>query len=254
MNNFMSFRAIICFSLFFGVFLLAAFADAQTIDLCALKEKDLKNDDAWGLEIRKAISASARLVELSGVSFSPVTDGQVSEAAQEALQSAFRKIVERATRELVSPSRLSSVMARAEKRIFERPRSFILNFRKLKSAVCDDREYRMMIKATLKLRELEKALLDEGIIEVEFLTKKIMISNVYRASDYFSIRDFLQRKIPHLKRLVESYQRRGEIEFLIETPVGWDEIRARLSTVESADVPKFQLVYDEKKGLELKLE
>lgn len=233
-------------SLFFGVFLLAALVDAQTIDLCALKEKDLKNDDVWGGEIRKAISASTRFVELSLVSSSQVLDGQVNEAV-------FRRIVERATRELVSPSRLSSVMARAEKRIFERSRAFILNFRKLKSGVCDETEYRIMIQATLKLRELEKALLDEGIIEVEFLTKKMMISNVYRADDYFSVREFLQRKIPHLKRLVESYQKQGEIEFLIETPVGWDEIRARLSSIESTDVPKFQLFYDEKKGLELKL-
>lgn len=209
----------------------------QTTDLCALKEKDLKNEEIWGAEIRKAISASTQFVELSLVSFSE--------------EAAFRRIVEKATRELVPPSRFSSVMARAEKRIFERPRGFILNFRKLKSTVCDDREYRVMIKATLKLRELEKALVDEGIIEVEFLTKKIVISNVYHVDDYFSIREFLRRRIPHLKRLVESYQKHGEIEFLIETPAGWDDIRARLSSVESADVPKFQLVYDEKKGLEL---
>lgn len=248
----MSFRARRARNLLFlFLFSLVFPSYAQLSDLCALKEKDLKNEEIWGAEIRKAISASTQFVELSLVSFSEVSEGEVNEAASVALQAAFRRIVEKATRELVPPSRFSSVMARAEKRIFERPRGFILNFRKLKSTVCDDREYRVMIKATLKLRELEKALVDEGIIEVEFLTKKIVISNVYHVDDYFSIREFLRRRIPHLKRLVESYQKHGEIEFLIETPAGWDDIRARLSSVESADVPKFQLVYDEKKGLEL---
>jgi len=229
------------------------FANAQTLDLCALKEKDLKSDSALIAGIRKAISAREERLELSSVSFSPIIDGQMAEASQAALQMAFRRIVEQATKELATASRLSSVASRVEKRIYERSRVFILNFRRLKTEVCDEKEYRMEIKATLKLRELEKALLDEGITQVEFLTKKIRVTNVARARDYLAIREFLQRKIPHLKRLVESYQKRGEVEFLIETPAGWDEIRGRLSAGESGDVPKFQLLYDEKKGLELKL-
>ncbi|MEK7790864.1 MAG: hypothetical protein AAB309_04480 [Deltaproteobacteria bacterium] len=239
----------------FIFFLFTAVAHAQTGDLCALKDKDVKSDDTLGAEIRKAISAEQRLVELSLVSFSPVTEGQLHLASQAALQSAFRRILEQAIKERVPASRRAEVASLVERKILEKPRVFILNFRKLKSAVCDEKEYRIMVKATLKLHELEKAVLKEGIIQLEFSAKKIRISNVSRAKDYLAIRDLLQRRIPNLKRLVEIYQKRGEVEFLIETPAGWDEIRTRLVTEpgESGNIPKFQLLYDEKKGLELKL-
>lgn len=228
---------------------------AKSIDLCALTEKELRNEDDWIAAIRSAISAEQKLVELSVISYSPITDGQVTEAATSALQSAFRRIVERGSQGLVPASRLSEAASLIEKKIYDKPRLFILNFRRLRTEICDDKEYRIMIKATLKLQGLRESLLNHGIISFEFLTKKIRISNVSRAKDYLAIRDLLQRRIPNLKRLVEIYQKRGEVEFLIETPAGWDEIRARLvrESGESEDIPKFQLLYDEEKGLELKL-
>ncbi len=218
-----------------------------------MKEKELKNEDGWVAAIRSAISAEQPLVELSIISYSPITDGKASEASMSALESAFRRIVERGSQELVPASSLSSAASLVEKKIYDKPRLFILNFRRLQTEICDEnKEYRIMIKATLKLQGLKEALLNHGIMRLEFLAKKIRISNVYRATDYFAIRDLLKRRIPNLKRLVEIYQKRGEVEFLIETPAAWDEIQARLKS-ESGNIPKFQLLYDEKKGLELKL-
>jgi hypothetical protein len=246
--------------LFFSFFLQAGGLYSESLDLCAMKEKEMKNEDGWVSAIRSAISAEQPLAELSVISSSPIIEGKAFQASASALEIAFRRIVERGSQELVPASSLSAAASLVEKKIYNKPRLFILNFRRLQTKICDDKEYRIMIKATLKLQGLKKALLNHGIMRLEFLAKKIRISNVYRATDYFAIRGFLQRRIPNLKRLVEIYQKRGEVQFLIETPVGWDEIRARLtsdpmsgSTSEAGNIPKFQLLYDEKKGLELKL-
>lgn len=238
--------------LFFSFFLSSR---GMPVDLCALTEKELRKEDDWTAAIRSAISAEQKLVELSVISSSPIIDGEATEASTSALQIAFRRMVERSAQELVPASRLSETASLIEKKIYDKPRLFILNFRRLRTEICDDKEYRILIKATLKLQGLREALLNHGIISLEFLTKKIRISNVYRANDYLAIRGFLQKRIPGLKRLVEVYQKRGEVEFLIETPAGWDEIRTRLvrESGESEDTPKFQLLYDEQKGLELKL-
>ena len=137
-----------------------------------------------------------------------------------------------ATEQLIAQDRLQESASTIEDKIYKRAKNFIHHFKPLKSEIVEV-EYRLPVEVTVSLKELRRALIENKILALDYTTKMIHLINLKRFQDYEWVRDVLEKEAEHLKRLVETHQKKGELRLRVETSSSLEELMAQLNTAKS---------------------
>lgn len=224
---------------------------AEEMTLCD-KESDLLNDElALTTTISDGLSKNLTHLSLSFVASVVIRDNDLEKAKAVALQSAFRSMAQLITRQMISPQQLLALSDVLNQKIYQRARFFVQTFQTEQSGVCGE-NYRVLVTALFKVSDLRQALLKHKILDIEYAAKEIHLLNIREAKDYEFIKDFLRERTRNLKRLVEKYQKKGEIYFVVETSSSADEIIDRLKEKSQEYVPNFQVQKGEKGEIEIR--
>ncbi len=198
-------------------------------------EKELKDT------LVEAISKGEPLVTLSVKAVAPIEQDNVPQARSDALQTAFRNIVVIATEHLVSQERVQEISDTIETKIYNRSKNFIHHFKPLKSEIVET-EYHLPVEVTLSLKELKKALIESRILAFDYTAKMIRLLNLKRYEDYEWIREVLEKDTEQVKRLVETYQKKGELHLKVETSTSLEELMVKLNRAKSEEgAPSFRM-------------
>lgn len=175
---------------------------------------------------------------------SQIQADNIPQARSDALQSAFKQAIVMATEKLISQDRLPEVSESLENKIYKRAKVFIHHFKPLKSELVET-QYRLPVEVTVSLKGLRQALIENKILTFDYTVKTIHLVNLKRYQDYEWVRDVLEKEADHLKRLVETYQKKGELSLLIETSSSLEELMAQLNAAKSeAGAPVFKMTVD----------
>lgn len=192
-----------------------------------------------------AQGAQGDVATFSVTGVSQIQEDNVPQARSDALQSAFRNVVVMATEQLVSQDRLQEVSENIENKIYKRSKNFIHHFKPLKSEIVET-EYHLPVEVTVSLKELRQALIENKILSFDYTAKTIRLINLKRFQDYEWVRDVLEKEAEHLKRVVEIYQKKGELRLRIETSSSLEELMARLNGAKGeVGAPAFKLTLEE---------
>ena len=165
---------------------------------------------------------------------SQIQEDNVPQARSDAVQDAFRNAIVLATEQLISQDRLQENSETIEGKIYKRAKNFIHHFKPLKSEIVEA-EYRLPVEVTVSLKELRRALIENKILALDYTTKMIHLINLKRFQDYEWVRDVLEKEAEHLKRLVETYQKKGELRLRVETSSSLEELMAQLNSAKSEE-------------------
>ncbi|MBI3018372.1 MAG: hypothetical protein HYY61_00535, partial [Deltaproteobacteria bacterium] len=103
-------------------------------------------------------------------------------------------------------------------------------------------EYHLPVEVTLSLKELRQTLIENKILAFDYALKIIRLMNLKRFQDYEWVRDMLEKQAEHLRRVVETYQKKGELHLLVETSSSLEELMAQLSSAKSEEgAPAFKM-------------
>lgn len=235
-------------TLFIVLFWIPSYGVTQEVEIPTLceTEPDVINDELMlDTEISEAIAREDKLLALSYMSIIQLETGAGQRARKRALNRAFRTLIRKAVEQMVPEERLSEVGDLTESKIYRRARYFIRTFRTLKEERCLN-DYRLPVELTLKLVDLRQALLKHNILEVAYVNKEIRLLNVKGAKSYRDMKKYLKDRLRNVRRIVEHYQRKGEIHFLVETALSLDQMIARISPL--GEPEEGQLRYRVEKG------
>ena len=213
MNN-----RFLTFLIFILLFIFPVTAKAQEEELMKAK-------------VSEALSKGEPLVTLSVTALATIDEDNVPQARSDALQAAFHDIVIKATEQVVPADRLQELSEVIENKIYKRSKNFIHHFKPLKSKIIET-QYHLPVEVTLSLKELKRALIENKILSFDVSTKIIYLVNVKRFQEAEWIRGVLE-KDERLKRLVETYQKKGVLHLKIETSSSLEEVMAQLTRAKS---------------------
>jgi len=195
--------------------------------------------DTISTTISQAIGREDATVKVSYIASVKIQDGNVAEARRQALESALQELIRISTEHLVPQDRLEEVKDLVERKIYQKARVFILSFQPLKSMVVED-EYQLPLDVTIHLKALQKALIDHKILFMDYSRKELRLVGLYRFKDYQFLKEALEKELHGLKRIVEGYQKEGEMRLWIEATSTLDQIFTFLNTIKNKEgAPSF---------------
>ena len=178
-------------------------------------------------QVARALSKGEPLVTLSVTAIATLEQDNVPQARSDALQAAFRSAVMRVTEHLVSEDRTSEMAPVIENKIYKKSKNFIHHFKPLKSEIVGT-EYHLPVEITLSLKELKRTLIENKILAFDYTAKAIHLLNVKRFQDVEWVQEVLEKN-EQLKRLVETYQKKGELHLKVETSSSLEDLMTQLN-------------------------
>lgn len=209
-------------------------------------------DENIMLSVSNARRAGNPLVKISYTSKIQVQNDNLEDARSEALKVGFQNIIELATRAIVSDERLKEVESLVYTRIYQRAKNFISHFRSFDPKISDN-QYELPLEVTVRISDLHKALVEHKIIIINYARKDVVLLNVKNSQQYQWIRDMLEKEVPQLKKIVEKYQKKGEVYLLLETSSSVDEIISLLNSLKEREgAPLFSVTRNERNSIDIK--
>ena len=224
--------------------------DSPQEDLCAIDLADSQKEIELSTTIGEALSKEAETVRLSTIGSVPLENNDIGEAKDRATFGAFRSLLQLSAKQMVSPFD----EALFEEKILKVSRLFIRTYHRTGEAKVCGEEYRLPVTVELKLKALRQALIKYKMIDITFGAKVVTIQGIQSAKQVESFKQLLRSRIRNVKRVVEKYQKRGMLQFMVETSSSAQDIAERLRDQSGqGDFPLFKIQVLESGGIEIAL-
>ncbi|MBI4041289.1 MAG: hypothetical protein HY390_05430 [Deltaproteobacteria bacterium] len=206
-------------------------------------------DAVLRVEISQALARQDETVTLS-FEHSYVAETQDFEQHRSrALDEAFRHVIDLVCEQILGKGRYEEMKPEISQTILSKPRLYIYQYQ-TGNVPSEGGGHRLALKVTVNLSALNEALVRAHILQMNFEMKMIRVVGLNAFSMYDAFKHAFAKGLRSHKRLVEVYQKRGEVRWLVETTASYEELEEKIQTLKNiSGLPPFTVTAYEQGGL-----
>ena len=232
------------------VFVFPFAATGEESSLCKENVSQLNDESKLMTVVDDAIAKNHETVHLTYIATSDVVESDVSLARKNALSSAFEYVILLVVKRLLvkenNTALIESFKAGYKKKT---ERVYVRSFQTKKSEICE-KNFILPIDMEISLVLLKKNLHELNATPNHLAW--IHIENIQNATQYKKLRDLVCKALEPNQRCVERYQKKGEVQLWVDTPLDADGVMVQLKSIPVTDI-KYEIEKSDSGRIHLKI-